>query len=332
MRWAPDSIGAHLWRRRSDVGRFGFIGKRLLHVIPMLLGIVLVVFLLLQITPGDPVRQIVGLRATEEEVDEVRSEMGLDDSVLVQYGRYVGQVISGDLGYSYKSKKPVTSMIGERMVVTAWLMISGILLTLVISVPLAIIAALKRDRAADQAIRGAGLLGLSMPAFWVGVMLLILVALPTGWFPPGGFGETTTDRLRSIFLPALTLAIGSAPFIIRSLRASMISVLASDYVATGRSLGGSNPRLIRRFVLRNAAVASVTVLALEIGFLLFGAVVIETTFALPGMGQGLVLAARGRDLPTIQGYTLVFALIVVAVYLLADIATAILDPRVEIET
>jgi peptide/nickel transport system permease protein len=171
-----------------------------------------------------------------------------------------------------------------------------------------------------------------MPAFWVGVMLLLLVALTTGWFPPGGFGETFGERIRSIFLPALTLAIGSSPFIIRSLRASMISVLNSDYVATGRAIGGSRRRLIRRFVFRNAAVSSVTVLALEIGFLLFGAVVIETTFALPGLGQGLVLAARGRDLPAIQGYTLLFAVIVVAVYLLSDIAQAMLDPRVEIES
>jgi len=314
------------------LGRFSFIAKRLLQVIPMMLGIVLVVFLLLQITPGDPVRQVVGLRATEEQLDEVREEMGLDDPVLVQYGRYVGQLVQGDLGYSYKSKQPVTSLIGDRMVVTAWLLTAGILLTLLISIPAAIAAALYRGRTADQVIRVGGLLGLSMPAFWVGVMLLLVVALPTGWFPPGGFGETFGERLQSIFLPALTLAIGSSPFIIRSLRASLISVLNSDYVATGRAIGGSRRRLIRRFVLRNAAVSSVTVLALEIGFLLFGAVVIETTFALPGLGQGLVLAARGRDLPAIQGYTLLFAVIVVAVYLLSDIAQAMLDPRVEIES
>jgi peptide/nickel transport system permease protein len=313
------------------VGRFGFVAKRLVQVIPMLFGIVFVVFILLQLTPGDPVRQIVGLRATQEQLDEVRAELGLDDPLLVQYGRYVGQVASGDLGYSYKSRQPVTSLIGERIVVTAWLMTAGVLLTLLISVPAAVVAATYRDRTPDQIVRGAGLLGLSMPSFWVGVMLLILVALPTGWFPAGGFGETFGERLRSIALPALTLAIGSSPFIVRSLRASMISVLSSDYVATGRALGASRTRLIRRFVLRNAAVSSVTVLALEIGFLLFGAVVIETTFALPGMGQGLVLAARGRDLPAIQGYTLLFAVIVVAIYLLADVATAMLDPRVEIE-
>lgn len=313
------------------MGRFGFVIRRLLQTIPMLFGIVLVVFLVLQITPGDPARQIVGLRASEEQLEEVREELGLNDPIIVQYGRYVGDVLQGDLGYSYKSRKPVSSIIGERISVTVWLMVTGVLMTLLISVPLGVIAALRKDRAADQIIRGFGLLGLSMPSFWTGVILLLLVALKTGWFPAGGFGETFGERLHSMILPALTLAIASSPFIIRGLRASMIQVMESDYISTARSIGVAGGRLVRRFVLRNSAGPGVTLVAIEIGFLLFGAVVIETTFALPGVGQGLVLAARGRDLPSVQGYTLLFALVVVAVYLLADIVTAILDPRVEIE-
>jgi peptide/nickel transport system permease protein len=313
------------------VGRFGFVAKRLLQTIPMLFGIVLVVFLVLQITPGDPARQIVGLRASEEELEEVREELGLNDPVIVQYGRYVADVLRGDLGYSYKSRKPVASIIGERIEVTAWLLVAGILLTILISVPLGVIGALRKDRPADHAIRGFGLLGLSMPPFWTGVILLLLVAIPTGWFPAGGFGETFPDKVRSIFLPALTLAIGSSPFIIRGLRASIISVMESDYIGTARSIGVAGSRLVRRFVLRNSAGPGITLLAIEMGYLLFGAVVIETTFALPGVGQGLVLAARGRDLPSVQGYTLLFALAVVAVYLISDIVTAVLDPRVEIE-
>ena len=168
-----------------------------------------------------------------------------------------------------------------------------------------------------------------MPAFWVGVMLLLLIALPTGWFPAGGFGESPREHLQSVILPALTLAIGMAPVPIRSLRASVIAILATDYVATARSLGIPGGRIIRRFVLRNAAVPFITVFALEIGFLLFGTAVVETTFALPGVGQGLVLVARGRDLPAIQGYTLLFATLAVVVYLLADILTALLDPCVD---
>ena len=313
------------------MGRFGFVLRRLLQTIPMLFGIVLVVFMVLQITPGDPARQIVGLRASEAELDEVRDELGLNDSVVAQYGRYVGNVLQGDLGYSYKSRKPVASIIGERIEVTAWLLGAGVLLTLLFSVPLAVISALRQDRPIDHSIRGLGLLGMSMPAFWTGVILLLLFAVRTGWFPAGGFGETFPEKLHSVILPALTLAIGSSPFIIRGLRASLISVLESDYVSTARSIGVSGNRLVRRFVLRNAAGPGVTLIALDIGYLLFGAVVIETTFALPGVGQGLVLAARGRDLPSLQGYTLLFALVVVAVYLLADIVTAVLDPRVEIE-
>lgn len=313
------------------MGRFGFVIRRLLQTVPMLFGIVLVVFLVLQITPGDPARQIVGLRATEAELEEVRDELGLNDSVVEQYVRYVGNVLQGDLGYSYKSRKPVSDIIGERIVVTAWLLGAGVLLTLLISVPLGVIAALRRDRWPDHAIRGFGLLGLSMPPFWTGVILLLLVALRFDFFPTGGFGETFPEHVRSIILPALTLAIGSSPFIIRGLRAAMISVMDSDYVSTARSIGVAGGRLVRRFVLRNAAGPGVTLLAIEVGYLLFGAVVIETTFALPGVGQGIVLAAKGRDLPTVQGYTLLFALVVVAVYLLADVVTAVLDPRVEIE-
>jgi peptide/nickel transport system permease protein len=313
------------------VGRFRFVLKRLLFTIPLLLGIVLIVFLILEVTPGDPVRQIVGLRASEERLDEVREELGLDDPVWVQYTRYVGGVLGGDLGYSYKSRQPVVSLIAERIPVTVWLLGFGLLFSLLLSMPLGILSALKQNRPVDHVIRGVGLVGLTMPSFWVGIILILLVALPTGLFPVGGFGETTADHLHSIILPATTLAIAVAPIQIRAVRASVIGVMGSEYISTARSIGIPPARLMRRFVVRNAAPPVIAILALDIGFLLFGAVVIETTFALPGIGQGLVLAARGRDIPSIQGYTLLFAIIVVAVYLLADILTAVVDPRVEIE-
>lgn len=314
------------------MGRFGFIAKRFLQAIPMLLSIVFVVFLLLKVTPGDPARNVAGLRASPEELAQVRTELGIDRPILVQYWNYLSHAVQGDLGYSYKSRETVTAMIGARLEATTWLVSVAIVMVLLISIPLAIIAATRQGQAIDHGIRIAGLLGLSMPAFWVGVMLLLLIALPTGWFPAGGFGETPREHLRSVILPALTLAIGMAPVPIRSLRASIIAILGTDYVATARSLGIPAGRIIRRFVLRNAAVPFITVFALEIGFLLFGTAVVETTFALPGVGQGLVLAARGRDLPAIQGYTLLFATLAVVVYLLADILTALLDPRVEIDS
>ena len=298
----------------------------------MLLSIVFVVFLLLKVTPGDPARNVAGLRASPEELAQVRTELGIDRPILVQYWNCLSHAVQGDLGYSYKSRETVAAMIGARLGATAWLVSVAIVMVLLITIPLAIIAATRQGQAIDHGIRIAGLLGLSMPAFWVGVMLLLLIALPTGWFPAGGFGETPREHLRSVILPALTLAIGMAPVPIRSLRASIIAILGTDYVATARSLGIPAGRIIRRFVLRNAAVPFITVFALEIGFLLFGTAVVETTFALPGVGQGLVLAARGRDLPAIQGYTLLFATLAVVVYLLADILTALLDPRVEIDS
>ena len=313
------------------MGRFQFVVKRLLLTIPLLLGIVLLVFLVLKLTPGDPARQIVGLRATETQLNEVRDQLGLNDPIAVQYVRYVGRVLHGDLGYSYKSLQPVRTSIAERLPVTLWLMGFGGLLAMLISVPCGILSALHPNRATDHAIRALGLVGLTMPSFWVGIVLILVVALPTGLFPAGGFGQTVPEHLRSIVLPAVTLAISVAPIQIRSLRASLINVRGSDYVATGRAMGLSESRLMRRFVLRNASPPTISVLALNMGFLLFGAVVIETTFALPGIGQGIVLAARGRDLPAIQGYTLLFAVLVVAVYLVADIVTAVLDPRVEIQ-
>jgi len=313
------------------VGRFQFVVKRLLLTIPLLLGIVLLVFLVLKMTPGDPARQIVGLRATETQLNEVRDQLGLNDPIAVQYVRYVGRVLHGDLGYSYKSLQPVRTSIAERLPVTLWLLGFGGLLAMLISVPCGILSALHPNRATDHVIRALGLVGLTMPSFWVGIVLILLVALPTGLFPAGGFGQTVPEHLRSIVLPAVTLAISVAPIQIRSLRASLINVRGSDYVATGRAMGLSESRLMRRFVLRNASPPTISVLALNMGFLLFGAVVIETTFALPGIGQGIVLAARGRDLPAIQGYTLLFAVLVVAVYLVADIVTAVLDPRVEIQ-
>ena len=314
------------------MNRFRFVLKRLLLTIPLLLGIVLLVFLILEITPGDPVRQIVGLRASEERLDEVREELGLDDPVWVQYARYVKSVAGGDLGYSYKSRQSVASLIAERIPVTIWLLGFGLAFSLFLSIPLGIISALRQNRPVDHAIRGVGLVGLTMPSFWVGIILILVVALPTGLFPVGGFGETTVEHLHSIILPAVTLAIAIAPIQIRAVRASVIGVMGSDYISMARSLGIPSRRLMRRFVLRNAAPPVIAILALDIGFLLFGAVVIETTFALPGIGQGLVLAARGRDIPSIQGYTLLFAVIVVAVYLWADIMTALADPRVEIES
>lgn len=314
------------------MGRFRFVSRRVLHVVPMLLVIVAVVFALLHLAPGDPARNVAGLRASDEELAEVRADLGIDRPLPVQYARYVGDVARGDLGYSYKSREPVTAMLGDRLPASAWLLGFGLALSVLIAVPLSVSASRRPGGATDHLVRLSCQLGIALPSFWLGSMLLLAFAVRAGWFPAGGFGDSIGDRLHHVALPAITLALGGAPILIRSLRAGILSTLERDHIATARSIGLSERQVLRHAVLRNAAPSAVTLLALEAGYLLFGAVVIETTFAYPGVGEGLVQAARGRDLPAIQGYTLLFAVTVVVVNLLADVATVILDPRVEVDT
>lgn len=313
------------------MGRFSFIAKRLVTLVPLLVGIVFVVFLLLKITPGNPAREAVGLRASPQAVAQAAREMGLDQSVPRQFIHYLNGAIHGNLGYSFKTNSPVISVLKPQVPITVWLMVMGVLLSILISVPLAVIAALRPDGVVDHVVRGLSVFALSMPIFWVGIMLITIIALPTGVFPVGGFGHGFFGHLRSIILPALTMAIAIVPVLIRSLRATVIEVLESDYVSAARSLGVSGPRLLRRFVMRNALSPMITLLAVQTGYFLFAAVIVETTFNLPGLGQGLVSAVDNEDFPLVQGYTLVFAVAIVLIYLLSDIAVSMLDPRVVVE-
>lgn len=313
-------------------GRFGFVLRRVLYAIPLVLCVVLLVFLLLKITPGDPARLVVGLRASPAQLAAAREQLGLDKPAIEQFLDYVGHAATGDLGFSFKSQQPVTATIAERLPVSAWLLGFAALFSVLISVPTALLAARRPGRLFDHVSRAAGLVLFAMPSFWTGIILILVVALPTGWFPVGGFGYTPVEHLRSIVLPALTLAVTMAPLQIRSLRASMIGVRESEFVTAAHTLGIPRRRVLSRFVLRNAAPPSVSILALNIGYMLFGAVVVETTFALPGLGQGIVLASRQRDIPLIQGYTILFALAVIVVYLIADIVIAALDPRLKVES
>lgn len=313
------------------MGRFSFIAKRLVTLVPLLVGIVFVVFLLLKITPGNPAREAVGLRASPQAVAQAAREMGLDQPVSGQFIHYLNGAIHGNLGYSFKTNSPVISVLKPQVPITVWLMVMGVLLSILISVPLAVIAALRPDGAVDHVVRGLSVFALSMPIFWVGIMLITIIALPTGVFPVGGFGQGFFGHLRSITLPALTMAIAIVPVLIRSLRATVIEVLESDYVSAARSLGVRGPRLLRRFVLRNALSPMITLLAVQTGYFLFAAVIVETTFNLPGLGQGLVSAVDNEDFPLVQGYTLVFAVAIVLIYLLSDIAVSMLDPQVVVE-
>lgn len=313
------------------MGRFAFVGKRLLALVPLLLGIVFVVFLLLKITPGNPAREAVGLRASPQAVAQAARTMGLDESVPGQFLHYLDDAIHGNLGYSFKTNSPVIDVLKPQIPVTAWLIVVGVMLSLLISVPLAVGAALRPDGLVDHVVRGLSVFALSMPIFWVGIMLITVIALPTGALPVGGFGHGFLGHLRAIVLPALTTAIALSPVLVRSLRATVIEVLESEYVSAARSLGVSGPRLVRRFVMRNALSPMITLLAVQTGYFLFAAVIVETTFNLPGLGQGLVSAVDNEDFPLVQGYTLVFAVAIVVIYLVADVVVALLDPRVVVE-
>ena len=314
------------------MNRLNFIAKRLLMLIPLLAGIILVVFLLAKVMPGDPARIAVGLRASPEQVAQARIAMGLDKPVIIQYFIYLGHILTGNFGYSYKSHMPVTTIIGAHVPITLWLLLVGMSFSLLISVPLGMLAALKQDRLVDHIIRGFCVFSLAMPMFWVGIMLITLIALPTGIFPVGGFGSDLLGHVRGVVLPGLTLGIAMAPVMIRSLRATIIKEISSEYVNAAKSLGVSGKRLMVKFILRNALSPVVTLLAYQLSYFLFGDVIVEMTFMLPGMGEGIIDATVQRDLPLVQGYTLIFALSVVLVYLLADIINALLDPRIVIDS
>jgi peptide/nickel transport system permease protein len=312
------------------VSRFSFIGRRLLQTIPLLAAILFVVFVLVRVAPGNPARAQLGLNATPARVAALNRELGLDQPLLEGYFNYLGKALHGDLGNSVRAQVPVAKIITQRVGVTLWLLVGALLVSLAVSVPLATVSALRSDRAVDHTIRTASVLGLSIPTFWLGLVLVSFVALPSGLFPVSGFGHGFSGHLQSIALPALVLATGIAPIQIRALRVSLIGALECDYIAAARALGLSERRVLARHVMPNALSASLTLLAAQVGVILFGEVIVENVFALPGVGQAMVQAVIQRDYPVVQGLTLVAALLVVAANLLVDVLYVALDPRVEL--
>lgn len=311
-------------------GRFAFVIRRLLSLVPLLLGILLLVMLLLTLAPGDPARNVAGPRAPQSEVDAVAAELGLDQPVAERYVRYVGQVLSGDLGTSPKSGLAVSEQIVDQLPVTLSVASLGVLLALVITVPLAVAAARRPDGPVDHLVRMVAVVGIGLPAFWLAIMAIRLVALPTGWFPVAGIGEGLGDFLRALVLPATVVAISILAPMVRSLRAAMMELEDAEFVLAARTLGFRGGTLLRSFQLRNAVPPLITVTAAQAGYALFGTVVVEVAFGLPGLGRGLVVASSTQDFPLVQGYVIVFAALIVLLYLVADVLNAAVDPRVRI--
>jgi peptide/nickel transport system permease protein len=311
--------------------RLSYVGRRLLQMVPVALGVTILVFFMVHLIPGDPARTMLGARATDQAVAQLRHEWGLDRPLMEQYWLFMKRLAQGDLGDSLFYDTPVLSLIFERVWPTVWLIAYATVLALLISVPLATLAATRKDGSVDQLVRAIPLFGLGMPPFWIGIVLILLLGLRVPLFPVGGYGEDFLGHLYSMFLPGLTVALFLTPILIRSLRASLLTVLESDYITTARSKGIPEWQVLLRHAVRNAIISTVTVLGVNIAFLIGGTLVVEKVFALPGIGALMVDSIFNRDFPVVQGVTLVFAVLVVLVYLITDVVHSLLDPRVRYE-
>jgi peptide/nickel transport system permease protein len=309
------------------MNRTAIIAARLLQIVPTFLLIGAVVFVLARLLPGDPVSAMLGDRATDEAVNRLRQQMGLDRSIWTQFVLFLRSVLQGDFGVSIAFRVPVTSIIAERLPVTLALTAMATLIALGLAIPLAFIAALKANRWPDFLIRSVFQVGLSSPVFYVGLILLTVFAAWLRWFPVGGYGETLPDILWHLLLPAVTLALSFSAVIMRNLRASILDVLNAEFVDFARAKGLSRRIVLFRHVLRNALISTVTLVGLHAGSLMGGAVITESVFAVPGVGRLMVDSIFARDYPMIQALTLVLAVIVSIVFLITDLVQMALDPR-----
>lgn len=305
-----------------------FLRKRLFQALPVLFGILLVVFLVVRLIPGDPARLMLGIHASDAKLAALRERLGLDLPIWQQFFQFVGHVARGNLGTSLVYRRDVLEVITERLPVTLSLVGFAVLLSAVICVPLAVLAATRQGRVPDLLVRGGATLTLSMPGFWLGLNLLILLAVVFPLFPVSGYGKGWGDRIWHLFLPALTIAFSLAPILIRTLRTSLIEIMGAPHVEFARTKGLPERVLIRRHVLRNGLMATVTILGVNIGFLIGGSVVVEQVFTLPGIGALIISSVAARDFPMIQGIALIFGLLVVCINLVTDLVYAVLDPRV----
>ena len=307
----------------------GYILRRLVYMIPVFLLISLFVFFMVRLVPGDPTLMILGQRATEENVALLREKLHLNDPIWVQYGVFLGNLLRGDLGDSMRQQRPVMDILSERLPATLFLVAYAGVLSVLLSAPLATIAALRRGTWVDQAVRLYVLLALAMPAYWIGMMLLQFFAVKAHIFPVAGYGEGFFGHLESLFLPALSLALAVSSILIRSLRNSIIETMSADYVRTARAKGLGGRSVFTWHVLRNSAMATATILAVNLAFMVGGTIIIESIFAIPGIGSLIVKAIFDRDYPIIQGVTLAVGIMVLFINLATDLSYAVLDPRIK---
>ena len=328
-----------------------YIIKRLLQIIPVILGVTLIAFALIHLAPGDPVRTMLGQHATQQEIDDIRAKYGLDQPLYFQYFIWLGDVLHGDLGRSILSHEQVTTEIASRFPNTIELAIAAMIFAILIGVVAGIISATKQYSVADYSVMGIALFGISMPVFWLGIMLMMIFGVFLGWLPIGGRidllipfnritgfmvvdsiitvnGAALISVLRHLILPAIALGTIPMAIIARTTRSSMLEILRQDFIRTERAKGLSERKVIYKHAIRNAMVPVVTVIGLNFGLLLSGAILTETVFSWPGVGRLVVDAVYARDYPLVIGCILVFALVFVIVNLITDLLYTYIDPRI----
>ncbi|MBK1865896.1 ABC transporter permease [Taklimakanibacter albus] len=305
-----------------------FCLSRIIQLLPVLLGITVVAFLLLRVMPGDPATLMLGSRGTPEDIAKLNEQLGLNQPLWHQYLRFIGDLVQGSFGRSIAYKADIGPLILERLWPSLALVGLSTIMAVVMTVPLAMLTAVRRGGVIDQIVRVVFVMAMSMPAFWLGVLLVLLLAIYVPLFPVSGYGEGFWDRLHHLILPAFIIALGTAALTIRSLRSSIIAVLGADYVDTARAKGLVERDVLWRHVFRNSLTSTISVLAVHTSWVIGGTVVIETVFGIPGLGSLLVSSISARDYPMVQALTVTFATLVVIINLLTDLAYALVDPRV----
>jgi peptide/nickel transport system permease protein len=303
-----------------------FLIRRLLLTIPVLVGVATLVFALIHLVPGDPVQAMLGENASPEDVADLRARLGMDRPLYVQYASFMKGAATGDLGTSLRTSQPVAALIAERLPATFELAAAAMLAAVVIALPLGIVAAVRSGTAIDHAATTLALVGISVPNFWLGPLLAIIFSVSLGWLPVSGRGTPA-----HLVLPSITLGAPLAAMLARMTRASVIEELGEPYVLAARARGVSRTRAVLKHALRNSLIPIVTVLGLQFGAVLTGAVITETIFAWPGIGRLLIQSISARDYPAVQGCILLIAVTYVFMNVLVDVAYGLLDPRIRYE-
>lgn len=300
-----------------------YVGRRLLGIIPILIIISIFIFLFVHLIPGDPARLVAGQDATAEDIASVRQSLGLDKPLVQQYFTYMNHILHGNFGTSLKTKESVSSMIAQRFMPTLWLSLLSIVWAVIVGLLIGVISATKRNKWQDFTGMAAAVSGISLPSFWLGLMVMQLFSVKLGWLPTGGL-----DSWKSYILPSLTLGLGIAAVIARFTRSSLMEVLKEDYVRTGRAKGLREKSVIGDHALKNALIPVVTMTGLQFGFLLGGSVVVETVFSWPGLGRLMIDSIAFRDYPVIQTEMLLFSLEFLIINLIVDVLYGILNPQI----